>query len=48
MEVNRNTESKSSSQLEGSAGRHVRTNVTVRLVMRRKDIDGVMMVQAGG
>jgi len=48
MEINKNVEPKSSSQLEGSAGRQVRTNPAARLVMRRKDIDGVIMGQAAG
>jgi hypothetical protein len=47
MEIIRNVEPKSSSQLVGSAGRHVRMNAAARLMMRRKDIDGGIIVQAG-
>jgi|SRR5580658_8920679 hypothetical protein len=45
--MNRKVAPRRRSQLAGSAGRHVRINAAARLVMRRKDIDGVIMVQAG-
>jgi hypothetical protein len=47
-QMNRNVEPKRSSQFERSAGRQVRRNAGTRLVIRRKDIDGVTMVQLGG
>jgi hypothetical protein len=46
--MNRKVAPRRRSQLAGSAGRQVRTNAAARRVMRRKDIDGVIMVQAGG